>query len=156
MALGLTDHGKYMYMGKDQLARWPWQIYIFKPQLANLSRFLTFHSNYGKLICLTSNRKFKIKTWRPRPFTTLHISTWLNSQRSNQQALFAMTTMATRIRDDIIRTGATSMSGKTRPVIGTWQSSAKGEPATCQLSSISSKLQNLDYKLQITNHKIQN
>ena len=63
-----------------------------------------------------------------------------------------MTTMATRIRDDIIRTGATSMSGKTRPVIDTWQSSAKGEPATCQLSSISSKLQNLDSKLQITKY----
>ena len=67
-----------------------------------------------------------------------------------------MTTMATRIRDDIIRTGATSMSGKTRPVIDTWQSSAKGEHATCQLSSISTKLQNLDSKLQITNHKSQN
>ena len=66
-----------------------------------------------------------------------------------------MTTMTTRIRDDIIRTGATSMSGKTRPVIDTWQSSAKGEPPTCQLSSISTKLQNLDSKLQITNHKIQ-
>ena len=65
-----------------------------------------------------------------------------------------MTTMTNRIRDDIIRTGATSMSGKTRPVIDTWQSSAKGEPATCQLSSLSTKLQNLDSKLQITNRKI--
>ena len=92
---------------------------------------------------------FRVKS-RFRSIISFHMT--LSFQRSHQEVLFAMTTMVTRIRDDIIRTGATSMSGKTRPVIDTWQSSAKGEPATCQLSSISSKLQNLDYRAQITKY----